>query len=105
MIFRPDMIEPILAGRKTQTRRPAPVGTECRYKVGQDYAVQPGRSKRSIARIRIVSIDRVPVGSLTVEDARAEGFRSPQGFYDRWSEFYGGIFGYCWRIEFELVSR
>lgn len=60
MIFTPDHIEDILAGRKTMTRRvckpgewraaPAPDGVamlsgRIKWEVGKTYAVQPGRGK------------------------------------------------------------
>ncbi len=102
MIFAPDLCAKVLDGSKTQTRRPVRPGVECRYRVGSTYAVQYGRGQRGVARILVLSCERVSVGSITREDARAEGFRDADAFYARWRELYGGVFGHCWRIEFEL---
>lgn len=109
MIFAPDLASKVLAGQKTQTRRRVKhnaSGSEqpCRYSPGRTYAVQSGRGQPALARIRILSVAKVRVGSITREDARAEGFRSPDAFYTRWREMYGEVFGSCWRIEFGLAN-
>lgn len=69
-IFKPELIDKILAGQKTQTRRPVKPGDmgqwqHClacewvnrngrrHWEVGKDYALVPGRGKHSIyARLR-----------------------------------------------------
>lgn len=104
MIFHPDLLEKILSGEKTQTRRLVYWGKPCRYQPGRTYAVQDGRGRPGIARIYVLSVTKVPVGSITKADARAEGFRSPVAFYERWRQMYGHASGNCWRIEFEVSS-
>ena len=44
------------------------------YRVGVDYAVQPGRGKPAVARIRITDIRREDVRTISAPDIRAEGF-------------------------------
>lgn len=120
MIFAADLAGKVLAGEKTQTRRPARLATltpaakhhgrakltfePCRYVAGRSYAVQPGRGKRAVGRILVRSVEVVTVGAISLADARAEGFTSTTAFYDRWRELYGHTGGWCWRIEFELVG-
>lgn len=48
--------------------------------VGRTYAVQPGRGKSAVARIRILSITRRDVRDYTAEDATREGFDNRVAF-------------------------
>lgn len=109
MNFRPYLVEKILAGEKTQTRRPVKENeiTEhdqgriasvitvpragpdmTRYKLGKDYAVCPGMGKPAVARIRITGIRFESVYEISEADARAEGFASPFAFWIAWAGFY-----------------
>lgn len=106
MIFQPDFAQLVLAGRKTQTRRrlTAENAESCRYKVGRTYAVQDGRGRPALGRIRILSAVPVLVDQLSHEDAIAEGFENPNLFWQWWTRRYGNIVGqWCWRIEFEVA--
>ena len=127
MQFSPDMIDAILEGRKTRTTRPMtrysiPLPpdyvhaseeyswAECRYKIGHDYAVCPGRGKLQVARIRVLSVE--PWGSVDHIDsadpdhARKEGFDSRKGFLDKWRLLYSDHRreGPVWVLDFELVK-
>ena len=86
----------VLDGTKTQTRRPVKdddvyepeelgpghiqavfnvghlKGTP-KYAVGKTYAVQPGRGKKSVGRIRITKIRRERLGEINHRDTIAEG--------------------------------
>jgi hypothetical protein len=104
VIFQPDFAALVVAGQKTQTRRRPKGKDPCRYVVGRTYAVQDGRGRRALARIRVVSVALTPVWHLSAEDAAAEGFESPAGFWEWWTNRYGDISDqWCWRIEFELA--
>lgn len=89
MIFTPGHTEEILAGRKTQTRRvckpgewratPAPDGVamfsgRIKWEVGKTYAVQPGRGKTAVARIRITDIRQERLQDIDWHDLEAEGY-------------------------------
>jgi hypothetical protein len=101
VIFKPEMVAKILAGEKTVTRRPvkwkisraaAPdLWFPCRYEVGKDYAVQPGRGKKAVARIRIVGVRRGLLAGVDREDARLEGFASVAHFRRYWTTLYGSF--------------
>jgi hypothetical protein len=110
MIFSPESIDLINRGVKTQTRRPVK-GTEspcitddgktvgvvtvmgpqthpmddppmrAKWRLGNTYAVCPGRGKRQVARIRLTSIRCERVGSISNDDARAEGITGECGVY------------------------
>lgn len=84
MIFRSELVRAIARGAKTQTRRPVKGDQPCRYKVGKSVAVQPGRGRPAALRIVITAVRQEPVGEITFEDARAEGFRTPTEFRLAW---------------------
>ena len=99
MIFK--QWQQVLDGTKTQTRRPAkweedkeytwvaptPTGSritevvginnagdhKLKWAVGKTYAVQPGRGKKSVGRIRITKIRRERLGEINHRDTIAEG--------------------------------
>lgn len=106
MIFSGGLAEKVLDGTKTVTRRPTKFGEdECRYKVGQTYAVQPRRGHHQVGRIKVLSVSLDRPNNISQTEAEREGFDSAQGFFDKWVGLYGGVRGFCWRIEFELVGE
>lgn len=76
MIFTAADAKLIARGVKTQHRTPVLVR---RSKVGHDYAVTPGR-----CRIRVLDRRRVPLGTITYRDAKAEGHRTTDAFRVAW---------------------
>lgn len=126
MIFKPEMIDKILAGQKTVTRRPVKTRPSihdeageplpCKYKVGRTYALQPviedgpgkGRGGKSVGRIRILSVLTIPLcHQLTELEAAREGFGGFRAFRDYWEgELYGTYdpTQLVHRIEFELIA-
>lgn len=87
MIFQ-HTVEAVLNGTKTQTRRVVKENQDlwfdegnyvvyengrAKYRVGNTYAVQPGRCKKAVARIRITDIRQEHLQDITEEDAMAEG--------------------------------
>lgn len=101
MIFKPEHVRLILAGRKTQTRRHVKEGEErCRYRPGHSYAVQPGRGKPEVARIRVLDVRRVFLHEIDEADARAEGFK-PNGERSARDAFLG----VWWELHHEGPGR
>lgn len=116
MLFSPDLVEKILRGEKTQTRRRRhgenPTGQRdgwvdepCRYKAGRTYAVQPGRGKKAVARILIRSVTAQAMCDMSDDDVRAEGFRTRDEFVSKWLSMYGkgSWLDPVWRITFEVI--
>jgi len=93
MIFR--QYEQVLKGTKTQTRRLVKPGElfkiddppynpwpfsptvlkdwRLKWRVGKTYAVQPGRGKKAVGRIRITEIRRERLQDISTQDIFAEG--------------------------------
>lgn len=105
MIFRVDLAESVMAGRKTVTRRLAK--GPCRYRVGKDVAVQPGRGKPAVGRIFITGITLEELGRITPGEARREGFESVADFKHTWKELHGHYDDgeMIYRIAFEAVPN
>jgi len=107
MIFQPRFVRLIFKGRKTQTRRPVKEGeTHCRYKKGRTYAVQRGKGKAAVAKIKILSVEMERLGDICYKDARREGFKTRDEFKESWKDIYGEYDAdqEVWAISFALEA-
>jgi len=110
----------VLAGEKTQTRRPVKLGESfngievysesgtLKWRVWNTYAVQPGRTAKSVGRIQLTNIRIERIYQITNADARAEGFSGRDEFARVWKELYpkdGSFFDRVYVLEFELVKE
>ena len=100
----------VLSRVKTVTRRLKPLA------VGKEFAVQPGRGKKSVCRAVVVSCLRHDTwrkqmlyrantrvwSDILLDEARLEGFVSYNGLLD-WLESKNVDADKTYRIEFELV--
>jgi hypothetical protein len=128
--FTPDMLAKVLAGEKTQTRRPIKPGekyTGIAYMLGSpgsiqtvkdrngrlkwrhnnSYAIAPGRGKHAVGRIIITNIRIERPINISDADARAEGFDSKEAFWDKLRELYGpntDLTILYWALTFSLVQ-
>lgn len=111
MIFKPELAQAVLDGRKTVTRRAMSDNPRspwsrlrCAYRPGKQYAVQPGRAKRAIGHLEIISVKR---SDLRLDDAEAqrEGFDSAIAFKQAWTAMHGSYRArqVVWRLEFAYV--
>jgi hypothetical protein len=119
MIFQ-HTYKQVLDGTKTQTRRLVKPGEELinpgfgatvlqeadnmtgyrnKWTVGRTYAVQPGRGKEAIGRIRITAIRREHIQDISITDIKAEGLEVPHSIMpygaetnDFWLNFGRDVF-------------
>lgn len=94
MIFTPQQARAIMRGAKTQERRhitPGEAEKGPAYAVGRTYSVQPGPGKAAIGRIEIIDVRRASLGTLTYQDARSEGHRTRDEFYEHWQALNSGV--------------
>ncbi len=142
MIFK-GTIEQVLNRTKTQTRRPVKSGdflqgpiklskysysgeyvirnNRTRFEVRKTYAVQPGRGKKSIGRIKIKKISREYIQGISDSDLLAEGIEFDyvgsdqlevrrRSFINLWDSLYAKTEyrwdnnPVVWVLEFELVK-
>ena len=133
MIFTPENAALVMNGRKTQIRMPlqgedwwwlfdytedgvpksdiravfrcSGRGSRYRplYEVGKTYAVQPGRGKPAIGRIRITQIRRERLADINLNDVPAEGCGSLGAYANLWdSIYYGKRTGLRWEANPEV---
>ena len=80
---------------------------ECRYVPGRDYAVQPGRGKRAVGRVRVTDVRREKLEEITHDGACREGFVDVEAFMDYWRRLHGHLASEqeVWRIRFERKTE
>jgi len=94
---------------------------EIKWKVGSTYAVQPGRGKNAVGRIRITKIRRERLQEISYRDCRDEGIHVPlrafmwgvddkKKFAKLWDSLYKKPYRWednpeVWVLEFELVDE
>ena len=87
MLFKPYLVEPILKGAKTETRR---LWKRCLVKVGSNYKAKTNfRSNSAFATIKIAYIRREKLGTVNSDDAKKEGCRSLNEFKRIWIDSHG----------------
>ena len=106
----------VLDGTKTRTTRPktpdrrdAGERLPCCCRVGHTYAVQPGRTKTAVARIRVLSVHEWPTAEAAASAPSHEvdeGYETGKQFLAQWHALYGGTRDDCplWVIGFELLT-
>lgn len=72
------------------------------YEINKTYAVQPGRGKKAVGRIRITDIRREDVRRISEADVLAEGFNNRHEFMAIWDAMHGG--NDAWVIHFVLEA-
>ena len=117
MLFKPELVEKIFKGKKTQTRRPFVQGDwgaemiggywnvqdgkgRLKWQVGKRYAVVPKRGERGVGFIELESIRREDVRLISREGGIAEGFMDEYDaprlrFLQTWASIYDPSF-VCW---------
>lgn len=99
--FKPVLMEKVLSGEKTVTRRAWPTN----YRRGQVVSIVPGMGRIACGKVRILSVRHAST-MFNDNEAHREGFGNYTAFAAYWRGLYGkepvgeGVA----RIEFELVE-
>ncbi len=116
MNFRPEMVEAIYRGRKTQTRRIADANPnspwyreDCAFYVGRPdgYAICPGRGESAVGRLSLSEEPRLDyLGMMDDEAARSEGFSGFLDFRAYWERLHGDFDSNLrvWVVSFEPLE-
>ena len=102
ILFRPEHVEPILRGIKTQTRRQG----KKRWNVGDLHQCQTRLfGEGPFAVVRILDVRRQRLKQMSLEDVRSEGYGCPEDYVAVYKEIYGEWDGnqMVWVVDFELV--
>lgn len=71
----------------------------------QTYAVQPGRGRRQIGRVKILAIGyEEDVAGISEEDALAEGFATQAEFASAWRQMHGDNWGPVFVLTLEVAD-
>lgn len=102
ILFKPEFVDLILKGKKTQTRR---VGKR-RWRVGSVHQCQTQLFEKPFARVRIESVCLERLRFISEADAVAEGFFSREAFLRTFQEINPGfgLDGWVWVVQFGLME-
>ena len=103
ILFKEEHINPILRGRKTQTRR---VGNK-RWNVGAIHlAKKTMLSTDYFCKIRILNVKQERLGDISLEDVNKEGYETIEEYISIWKWINKGVWDpelIVWVIDFELL--
>lgn len=104
ILFKPEHVEPIIAGRKTQTRR---AGSK-RWNVGSIHQCKTTLFSPDppFARVRILDVRRQKLGEMSREEVLAEGYRTWPEYMAALGRIHGREFvpgDEVWAVTFEVV--
>ncbi len=114
MNFQPHLARLVIAGKKTVTRRIASSNPRspwnaagCKLTIGRDYAICPGRGKPAIGRARVLSVRLIPLGRLSPDEARREGFDSIAAFEAAFTQINGSYDPQVmvWRVQLQRAEQ
>ena len=105
ILFKPEHMEPIINGRKTQTRR---LGKK-RWNVGAVHQCRTSRFTDPFARVRILTVRRERLGDMRGEDIYREGYGDEPGDYKRaWEKIYRQPWDddlEVWVVDFRMMGE
>lgn len=106
MLFKKLLLEKILKGEKTQTRRPIERKSGIHVcSVREKVGVRAGYTK-FVAYIVIKKRFQQRLGDISAEEAKKEGFLSIEDFKRAWAALYGwNPNQVVWVYEFELAKQ
>jgi len=105
MLFKPEHVDVILSGKKTQTRR---IWKRPRAKVGSIHRAKTVLfSRQYFALIRITEVRRERLGDISIEDIHREGYQTLAGFKAEWIRINGSWDpdAEVFVVSFELADR
>jgi hypothetical protein len=106
MFFKPEHVQPILAGLKTQTRRKINRTGRCPYKEGNVYQARLNYKDKPFARLLITGVRRERLADMTEEDCILEGYGGKDGYRRIYEKIYGRFDEneMLWVIDFETIE-
>lgn len=105
LLFTRENITKIILGDKTETRR---VG-ERRWRLEAKHQIKAAESGifgEPLGLVEILAVQREPLGDITDDGAKREGYRNRAQFFDAWRRLHGSLHleGLVWVVRFKCVS-
>ncbi len=104
ILFKPEHVDPILWGEKTQTRRTG----KRRWRLGSIHQAKLNFSKGSkpFALLRIVFVHQERLGDISEDDAKREGYPTVEAYKEVFKRIYGwwNPDAEVWVVDFEVVN-
>lgn len=103
ILFKPEHVEPILSGRKTQTRR---LGRK-RWKVGSIHQCKLNYRTEPFTRVKVTAVRQERLGNIPEGDIRNQGYSSVKAYREASERIYGfwDPGAEVWVVEFELARQ
>lgn len=105
LLFKPEHVEPILCGEKTQMRM---VLKHLHARVGAICTAKTEVSSRDyFARLKVTRVRHERLGDISEADARAEGGYTIEAYRRKWIEISGAWDPeqLVWVVDFEVLRR
>lgn len=114
MNFRPEMVEAIRRGQKTETRRVANLNPRspwcrerCGVRMGKRYAICPGRGKAAVGYLELTRAPELSlIENITDLGASREGFDDRDAFLAYFAEMHPhvSVKAEVWVIAFKVTE-
>lgn len=103
ILFKPEHVEPILSGRKTQTRRR---WKRRRMVPGSIHQARTRLFGEPFAALNVLRVWQEAIGQVSEADARAEGYPGRESFLDAFARINGQVDPdeIVWCVEFTASS-
>lgn len=103
ILFKPEHVEPILAGEKTQTRR---LGKK-RWNEGAVHQCKTNLFGDLFARVTIIQVRQERLGDISLEDLVREGHATGEDYKAVWERIYKTPWDdelLVWVVDFEVTD-
>lgn len=85
ILFKPEHVELILSGQKTQTRHTG----KKRWRIGSVHQCRLNYRGEPFAHVRITGVRREKLGAISEADAKKEGYPSVEAYREAFTRIYG----------------
>lgn len=101
MLFRPEFVEPILRGKKTNTRRMGPP----RWKAGSFHQARINYNTDPFAYLYVWAVGLERLDEMGQDEIEAAGFDSKEAYRECYLGYFPTYSGELYRVEFVAITK